>query len=136
MIFLQGPEPEPGQVLPDLFGDELEEVHHELRPPAEPRPQLGVLGSDADRAGVQVADTHHDAARHHERRAGEAELFRAEQCGDDHVPAGLQLAVRLHDDPVADLSRAVVYQFATPAPRAPACLSDVSGATQCRRRAR
>ena len=54
-----------------------------------------------DRAGVQVADAHHDAARHHQRGGGEAELLGAEQRGDDHVAAGLQLAVGLDDDPVA-----------------------------------
>ena len=41
------------------------------------------------------------AARHDERRGGEAELLGAEQRGDDDVAAGLQLAVGLHDDAVA-----------------------------------
>jgi hypothetical protein len=50
-----------------------------------------------------VADPHHDAAGHHQRRGGEAELLGAEQRGDDHVPAGLQLPVDLHHDPVAQL---------------------------------
>ena len=63
--------------------------------------QHGVLRGDADRAGVEVADPHHDAARHDQRRGGEAELLGAEQRGDDDVAAGLQLAVGLHDDPVA-----------------------------------
>ena len=63
--------------------------------------QLGVLGGDADRAGVEVADPHHDAARDHQRRGGEAELLGAQQRGDDHVAAGLQLAVDLHHDAVA-----------------------------------
>ena len=48
-----------------------------------------------------MADPHHDAARHHERGGGEAELLGAEQGGDDDVAAGLQLAVGLHDDAVA-----------------------------------
>ena len=38
---------------------------------------------------------------HHERRGGEAELLGAEQRGDHDVAAGLQLAVDLHDDAVA-----------------------------------
>ena len=38
---------------------------------------------------------------HDERRGGEAELLGAEQRGDDDVAAGLDLAVDLHDDPVA-----------------------------------
>ena len=48
-----------------------------------------------------MADPHHDAARDHQRRGGEAELLGAEQRRDDHVAAGLELAVGLHDDPVA-----------------------------------
>ena len=39
--------------------------------------------------------------RHHQRRGGEAELLGAEQRGDHDVAAGLQLAVALHDDAVA-----------------------------------
>ena len=94
-------EAERGQVLAHLLGDELEEVHDELGLAGEALAQLGVLRGDADRAGVEVADAHHDAARHDERRGGEAELLGAEQRGDDDVAAGLQLAVGLHDDAVA-----------------------------------
>ena len=39
--------------------------------------------------------------RHDERGGGEAELLGAEQGGDHDVAAGLQLAVGLHDDAVA-----------------------------------
>ena len=38
---------------------------------------------------------------HHQRRGGEAELLGAQQRGDDDVAAGLELAVGLHHDPVA-----------------------------------
>ena len=62
--------------------------------------QLGVLGGDAHRAGVEVADPHHDAARHHQRGGGEAELLGAEQGADDHVPTGLHLPVDLDHDAV------------------------------------
>ena len=93
-------QPQRGQVLAHLLGDELEEVDHELRLAVEPLAQLRVLGGHPDRAGVQVADPHHDAARHDQRRAREAELLGAEQRGDDHVPAGLELAVGLDHDPV------------------------------------
>ena len=65
--------------------------------------QLRILRRDADRAGVEVADAHHDAARDDERRGGEAEFLGAEQRGDDDVAAGLQLAVDLHDDAVAQV---------------------------------
>ena len=48
-----------------------------------------------------MADAHHDAAGDDERGGGEAELLGAEQRGDDDVAAGLELAVGLHDDAVA-----------------------------------
>ena len=69
--------------------------------PRELLAQLRVLRRDADRARVEVADAHHDAAAHDERRGGEAELLGAEQRRDDDVAARLQLAVDLHDDAVA-----------------------------------
>ena len=62
----------------------------------------GILGRDADRARVQVADAHHHAARDDERRRREAELLGAEQRRDDDVAAGLHLAVYLHDDAIAE----------------------------------
>jgi len=49
-----------------------------------------------------MADTHHHAPRDHERRGGETELLGAEQRGDHHVSARLQLPVGLHDDPIAE----------------------------------
>ena len=65
--------------------------------------QRGILGGDADRAGVEVALAHHDAAHGDQRRGGEAELLGAQQRGDGHVAAGLQLAVGLHADAAAQV---------------------------------
>ena len=66
--------------LTHLFGDELEEVHDVLGLAGVARAQDRVLGGDADRAGVEVADPHQDAARHHQRCGGEAELLGAQQA--------------------------------------------------------
>ena len=77
------PEPELGHELADLLGDELEERLDELGLAAEAGAQLGVLRGDPDRAGVQMTDPHHDAARHDERRRGEPVLLGAEQRRDD-----------------------------------------------------
>ena len=98
---VQGPEAELGEVLAHLLGDVLEEVHDVLGLAGVTLAQDRVLRRDAHGAGVEVADPHHDAARDHQRRRGEAVLLGTEQRGDDDVTTGLELAVGLHDDPVA-----------------------------------
>jgi hypothetical protein len=90
-----------GEVLAHLLREELHEVDDELRLAGEAAAQHRVLRRHADRAGVEVADAHHDAALDHERGGGEAELLGAEQRGDHDVAAGLELAVGLNDDAVA-----------------------------------
>ena len=97
---LQAPESKRCEVLADFLSDELEEVDHELRLATEAFTKNRVLGGDADGAGVEVADAHHDAAGDDQRRRGEAEFFRTEQRTDDDVASGLQLAVDLNDDTV------------------------------------
>ena len=87
--------------LSHLLRDEQHEVLDELRLAVEPLTQQGVLGGDADGAGVEVTHPHHDAARHHQRSSREAELLATQQGGDDDVTARLQLAVDLHYDAIA-----------------------------------
>ena len=71
--------------------------------PVELLAQHRILRGDAHRAGIQMALAHHDAAHRHQRHGGEAELLRAQQRGDRHVAAGLQLAVGLHHDAAAQI---------------------------------
>ena len=61
--FLDGAEAERRHDLAQLLGDEAHEVHDVLGLAGELLAQLRVLGRDAGRAGVQVADAHHDAAQ-------------------------------------------------------------------------
>ncbi len=79
--------------FPDFLGDKPHEVDGVGRIAREVSAQLRVLRSDADRAGVKMADAHHNAAKRDQRSRGEAELFCAEQRGNDNVAAGLQLPV-------------------------------------------
>ena len=97
---VEAAKPELGQVVPDVFGDEPEEVLDELGFAVESGAQFGVLGGDSDGAGVEVADPHHDAAGHHQRGRGEAVLLGAEQRSDDDVACGAHAAVALHGDAV------------------------------------
>ena len=90
-----------GHDLAHLFGDEEEEVDDVLGLAGEVRAQHRVLGRDADRAGVEMALAHHDAAGRDQRRGREAELVGAEQRADHHVAAGADAAVDLHGDAAA-----------------------------------
>ena len=83
--------------LPQLLGNEEHEVHDILRFALEALAQALVLGGNAHRAGVQIADTHHHAAHGHKRSGGKAELLSAKQGGDGHIPAAHELAVCLDD---------------------------------------
>ena len=87
--------------LTNFLGDELHEVDDEFGLAAEAGAQLRILCGNTHRTCVEVTDTHHYAATHHQRCRCEAELFRAEQRGHHHVAAGLQLAVGLYHDAVA-----------------------------------
>jgi hypothetical protein len=95
----------------------------------EARAQHRVLRRDADRAGVEVALAHHDAARRDQRRGGEAELVRAQQRADGDVAAGAQAAVDLHAMRLRRLlSTSVCWVSARPISQGePACVSEVSG---------
>ena len=89
--------------LAQLLRDEAHEVDDVLGLALELLAQPRVLRRHAGRAGVEVADAHHDAARRDERRGREAELLGAEQRGDRDVAAGLQLAVGLDRDAAAQV---------------------------------
>ena len=137
---VDGLEAQLGHVLAHLLGDEEEVVDDVLGRAAEARAQHRVLRGDADRAGVQVALAHHDAAHGDERHGGKAELFRAEQRGNHDVAAGLQLAVGLHADAAAqivqeqDLLRLGQAQLPGQAGVLDGTERRCAGARRCRRR--
>ena len=89
--------------LAHFLGDEEEEVDDMLGLADEALAQHRVLRRDADRASVEMALAHHDAAGGDQRRRREAELVRAEQRADDDVAARAQAAVDLHGDARAQI---------------------------------
>ena len=97
---VHGTEAELRHVLAHLLCDEAHEVHDVLRLAREALAENVVLGSDTERAGILVADTHHHAAEADERCCREAILLRTEQCGDDDVATGHQLTIGLELDTV------------------------------------
>ena len=89
--------------LAHFHGDEAHEVDDVLRLAGELLAQARILRRDAGRAGVEMADAHHDAAGRDQRRGREAEFLGAEQRGDDDVATGLQLAVGFDRDAAAQI---------------------------------
>ncbi len=87
-----------GHELAHFLGDKEEEVDDVLGRALEALAQHRVLGGDADRAGVEMALAHHDAAGRDQRRGGEAELVGPEQRADEDVAPGAQAAIDLERD--------------------------------------
>src|SRR3712207_2461132 len=73
---LEGAEAHISHELPHLLREEEEVVDDVLRRSGELPPELRVLGGYADRAGVQVAHPHHDAARRDQWGGREGEVDR------------------------------------------------------------
>ena len=93
---VEGAVAERGHQLAHLLGDEEEIIDDVLGLALEALAQHRVLRGDADRAGVEMALAHHDAAGRDQRRGGEAEFVGAEQRAHHHVAAGADAAVDLH----------------------------------------
>ena len=98
---LEPPHADLGHQLAHALRHEQQVAHHVVGHPREPAAQLRVLGRDADRARVEVADAHHHAAESDQRGRRERELLGAQQRADEHVTAGAQAAVDLQPHPAA-----------------------------------
>ena len=96
---LHRPHAQAGHQPPGVLGHQHQVVDDVLGSAGEPAAQLRVLRGDPHRAGVEVADPHHDAAGGDQRGGGEAELVGAEHGADHHVATGAHLAVDLDNDP-------------------------------------
>ncbi len=89
--------------LAHVLRDEAHEIDHVLGLTGEVFAKAWILRRHAHRAGVEMADAHHDAAQRDERCSREAEFFRAEQRRDDDIAPCFQLTVGLHDDAAAQV---------------------------------
>src|SRR5437879_6925332 len=83
-------------VLANLLGEEEKEIDDMFRLALEFLSKHRILRGDANRASVEMAFPHHDAAHGDQRGRGEAELFGTEQCGDHNVAASLKFAICLN----------------------------------------
>ena len=84
-------------VLTKILCDELHEVNDILWLSCEALSKKRVLCSDSYRAGILVADTHHNAAHCDKRSCSKAVLLCAEHCGYSHVTACHKLTICLDD---------------------------------------
>ncbi len=115
--------------LAQLLGHEEEVVDHMLGLAGEALAQHRILRRHADRARIQMAFAHHDAAGRDQRRGGEAELVGAEQGADGDVapvrmPPSTCTAIR----PRNPFSTSVCCVSARPISQGlPAWVSEVSG---------
>src|SRR6476469_3250258 len=89
--------------LAHFLGHEEHVMEDVLGRAGEAPAQLAILRGDADGAGVEVADAHHDAARRDQRSSREAELLGPEQRAHDDVESGAQPAVDLEADAAAQV---------------------------------
>ena len=87
-----------GHDLTHLFGHKEEVIHHMLGLALKLLTKHRILGGHPHRTGVEVALTHHDAARGHQRRGGKAHLIGAQERANHDIAAGLHLAIGLHPD--------------------------------------
>src|SRR5690242_5989638 len=85
--------------LAHFFSDEEEEVDHMLWLAGELPTQHRILRGNTNRAGVEMAFAHHNAASGDQRCRREAELIGPQQRADHHVAPGAQTTIDLHRDP-------------------------------------
>jgi hypothetical protein len=71
----------------------LEQHHHLIGGATELRPEIEILGGDANRAGIQMALADHLASHGEQREGAEAETFRPEQGSNHHVTPGAHTPV-------------------------------------------
>ena len=113
--FIHRPEAKLRHQLPHFFGDEEEVIDHMFRHAGEARTQHRVLRRDANRAGVQMAFAHHDAASRDQGRRGEAEFIRPQQRANHHIAPGAQAAIHLHGNaPAQPIQHECLLRFSQP----------------------
>ena len=88
-------ETELSKILAQLRGHEAHVRDDVLGFACEAVAQLGILGCDARRTRIEMADAHHETSERNQRRRSEAEFLGAEKRGHHNVAAGLELTVGL-----------------------------------------
>ena len=92
-----------GQNLAHFLRIEGDQVHHLVGIAGELATQGFVLRTDAHRAGVRLALTHHDTAHRDQRGGADAVFLGAHHRGHDNVAAGAQAAIGPQGDTVTQV---------------------------------
>ena len=82
-------------IFPHFLCNKVHEIDNVFRFSAEILAQLWILCGYANRAGIQIADTHHDTAHRDQRRCRKAVFLRTQHGSDHNITATHQLTVCL-----------------------------------------
>ena len=83
-------------MLSQILRDKAHEIHYVFRFARKALAKFRILSRHTCRAGIQIADTHHDTAHGHKGSCRKSKLLRAKHCCDRHVTTTHQLTIRLH----------------------------------------
>ena len=83
-------------IFTEFLSDKSHKVYYIFRFSGKAFPKFRILGCHANRAGIQVADSHHHTAHRYQRRSGKAEFLCSQKGGDSHVSSAHELTVCLN----------------------------------------
>ena len=89
-------------IFSQLLSDKSHEVFYVFRFSTETFTKFRVLCCHTDRAGIQVADTHHDASHGYKRSCRKTKFLCTEKCCNGNVTAAHQFTVCLDADTVTE----------------------------------
>src|SRR5690606_15852499 len=92
-----------GHDLPQVFGEEPEEVYHVIGITCEKPAQRLVLRGDAYRTSIQASLAHHNAPYHDDSRGGNAPFFGSQSRRNGDVATRADLSVRLKHHPAPEI---------------------------------
>jgi hypothetical protein len=95
---VDGSETELGHDGSELVGNIVEEVDDVLGSSSELLAKLRILGSDTNRASVQMALAHEDTAHSDERSGSKAPFFSTKQTSQGNITTSLELAISLDNN--------------------------------------
>src|SRR5579875_144261 len=97
------PEAELSHVFAHFLSDKHHQIHDVFGLARKTLSQHGVLSCDPYRAGVEMAHSHHHTSHRDQSGGRKAELFGAQQGGDDDVATSFEVTVDLEPDAPAQV---------------------------------